>query len=95
MKENFGDHEYLSCGNLFTFGLAKAGQLGHPAAVSKQNIAQPLLVDFFPTNGYKVARVSCGMHHTVVLAVPVHAVRVFMTHVFSFGWGEHGRLGKI
>ena len=33
------------------------------------------------------------LHITVALAVPVHTVRVFMTHVFSFGFGEHGRLG--
>ena len=84
---------FLTCGDLYTFGLAKAGQLGLGTDISKGFVSSPSLVQHFPENGYKVANVSCGMHHTVVLAVPVHSVRVFMTHVFTFGWGEHGRLG--
>ena len=88
-----GEAEYLVCGDLYTFGLPKAGQLGIPATTTKKCIASPQIVSFFPENGYRVAKVSCGMHHTVILAVPVHALRVFMTHVFTCGWGEHGRLG--
>jgi hypothetical protein len=84
---------HLICGDLYTFGLPKAGQLGIPSTTTRQCIATPMKVSFFPENGYRVAKVSCGMHHTVILAVPVHALRVFMTHVFTCGWGEHGRLG--
>lgn len=87
------EERHLICGDLYTFGLPKAGQLGIPATTVKQCIASPTKVSFFPDNGYRVAKVSCGMHHTVILAVPVHALRVFMTHVFTCGWGEHGRLG--
>jgi alpha-tubulin suppressor-like RCC1 family protein len=33
------------------------------------------------------------MHHTLIVASPIHAVRVFTTNLYSCGWGEHGRLG--
>ena len=70
-----------------------SGQLGNPASTIKPFVSTPLICGFFPENGLKVCRVSCGTHHTITLAVPVHAVRVFMTHTYTFGWGEHGRLG--
>jgi alpha-tubulin suppressor-like RCC1 family protein len=81
----------LICASLYTCGLGKAGQLGNGQSIAMMRT--PQLVSWFGDNGYKVAQVSCGMHHTVVLCIPVHAVRVFMTHIFTFGWGEHGRLG--
>ena len=36
---------------------------------------------------------SCGFHHTLVVAVPEYSTRVFTTSVLACGWGEHGRLG--
>lgn len=65
----------------------------------------PRKVMFFVGDGedvpaYTVAKVSCGMHHTLMLCVPVGAtdrqgnlLDNFSTAVFSCGWGEHGRLG--
>lgn len=85
------DDEFLVCGTLYMCGLGKVGQLG------MGNIRSPLMVPkevtFFNENGLKIAKVSAGLHHTLVLAVPVHAVRTFITSIFSFGWGEDGRLG--
>lgn len=83
--------ENLECGSLFTFGTGKAGQLGHGDGCLATNV--PLLLRYFNDNGLSVARVSCGMHHTLVIAVHAHNTRVFSTLLFSFGWGEHGRLG--
>jgi alpha-tubulin suppressor-like RCC1 family protein len=96
-------NEVLSCGSLYVCGLSKAGQLGlgnitgtSSSSSSKQQaamVATPTLVPFFQSEGYRVAKVSAGFHHTLVIGVPIHAMRVFSTSVFSFGWGEHGRLG--
>ena len=88
-------NEFLICADLYTFGLAKAGQLGnYPTGSSTSRggmmSPRPQLVSYFKENGFRVAKVSCGMHHTLALAVPVHAIRVFQTQVFAFGWGEHG-----
>jgi hypothetical protein len=33
------------------------------------------------------------MHHTLVIALQAANTRLFSTSVYSFGWGEHGRLG--
>ena len=79
--------------NTFYLFIFIPGQLGNPASTVKPFVPTPLLCAFFPENGLKVCRVSCGTHHTIALAVPVHAIRVFMTHTYTFGWGEHGRLG--
>ena len=66
-EEEEKNSEYLVCGDLYTFGLCKAGQLGHPLSDMKTTgVLVPTLVDFFPSSGYKVAKVSCGIHHTVV-----------------------------
>lgn len=81
----------LICASLYTCGHGKAGQLGNGQSVAMTRT--PQLVQWFVENGQKVAQASCGMHHTAVLCVPIHAVRVFTTNIFTFGWGEHGRLG--
>jgi hypothetical protein len=81
----------LVCGSLYTCGQGKAGQLGHGQSIPM--VRTPQLVQWFVENGYKVAQVSCGMHHTATLCLPIHAIRIFTTNIFTFGWGEHGRLG--
>jgi alpha-tubulin suppressor-like RCC1 family protein len=81
----------LICASLYTCGLGKAGQLGHGQSIAMMRT--PQLVTWFQDNGYKIAQVSCGMHHTVTICVPIHAIRIFTTNIFTFGWGEYGRLG--
>lgn len=83
--------ETLSCGSLYTFGLGKAGQLGQGAVC--QSSAVPLLLAYFNEQRLNVCKVSCGMHHTLVIALQAANTRLFSTCLYSFGWGEHGRLG--
>lgn len=80
----------MICAMLYTCGEGKTGQLGH--GEKSQMIKTPRPVKWFSENGYRVGKVSCGLHHTVTIAAPVHSMR-FITAVYSFGWGEHGRLG--
>lgn len=90
----------LTCGDLYTCGLGKAGQLGlgmgSEAKSQRESqvsgVAVPTLVQQLKNDGYRVARVSCGFHHTLLVATPIHAVRTQTTSVFSFGWGDFGRL---
>jgi len=72
-------------------GLNKAGQLG--LGNGSGSVTTPQWVAHLHTEGHKVAKVSCGFHHTMIIAVPIHAIRVFQTALFTCGWGEHGRLG--
>jgi len=90
-RERQENEDILTCGNLYTFGLNKAGQLGLNTANGQ--VATPTLVNALQSEGFKIARVSCGFHHTLIVGIPIHAVRVFITTLFSCGWGEHGRLG--
>lgn len=85
-----GDHEYLSLGSLLTCGLAKAGQLGLGKATNM--VATPTLVTSLEGDGLLVAKVSCGFHHTLVIACPPEASS-FTSFVFACGWGDGGRLG--
>ena len=91
------DDYWLKCGSLYMCGMGKAGQLGvnfgSQSSSDKFHLTVPTLVTSLSESGHKVARVSCGFHHTLILAVPTFAVRTFSTAVFSCGWGEHGRLG--
>ena len=115
-----GQGQSLQCGDLYTCGMNRVGQLGHAHSSSegesvnipitpKNNgrnfIATPKRVAYFDcvrSDGdrgepYVVAKVSCGMHHTLMLCVAVSQGKSvgdpFKTSVFSCGWGEHGRLG--
>lgn len=83
--------ETLMCGSLYTFGLGKAGQLGQGDLCQSSTV--PLLVATFNETGMSVCRVSCGIHHTLVVALAAYNPRVFSPVVYAFGWGEHGRLG--
>jgi len=56
-------------------------------------VSSPTLVNSLQSEGFKIARVSCGFHHTLIVGIPIHAIRVFITTLFSCGWGEYGRLG--
>lgn len=81
--------KYFTCGDVYTCGVGKAGQLGlgsNPAAV-----ATPRMVAL--EGNMKVAKVSCGMHHTLIIATPVPAFRIFTSMVYSWGFNESGRLG--
>eukprot|EP01041_Mallomonas_annulata_P008281 gene8281-17037_t len=90
-----GGEGRLPCGTLYTCGLGKVGQLG--LADVRNAVMTPRPVSSLSTAGYRAAKVSCGMHHTLVLAVPISSSSSmsmsFTSTVFSFGWGEHGRLG--
>ena len=109
-----GNEHALKCGNLYTCGMNKVGQLGHGGTgsasssnVSKNSsrnfVAIPKRVTYFDGRGsgeegpLLVAKVSCGMHHTLMLCVPFDESRAVgnapQTLVYSCGWGEHGRLG--
>ena len=91
--------ECAAGGSLYMCGLGKAGQLG----VNTEKIpmtganagfcARPTLVSYFEEEGARVIRVSCGFHHTLAIAVPKQALRIFSPSVFAFGFGEYGRLG--
>lgn len=96
----------LQCGELYTCGMNKCGQLGlgtsnandKKSSNTKSNvrnfIATPKKVSYFDNSKYLVAKVSCGMHHTLILGVQLKERGVGAnTAVFSCGWGEYGRLG--
>lgn len=92
------EREWLRSGSLYMCGMGKAGQLGidfgRQSSSEKFHLLVPTLVVALNEAGYKVARVSCGFHHTLILALPSMVVRSsFSTAVFACGWGEHGRLG--
>lgn len=98
-KEKENSNATLSCGDLFVFGLGKAGQLGlgskdkseRENSSSYAMVQTPTLNSYFQQDGYKVARVSCGFHHTLVVATSIYGPST--TTIFSFGWGDFGRLG--
>jgi len=91
--------EYATGGCLYMCGLGKAGQLGVGANRLPQRgglqgtLPKPMIVPFFEENGLRVIKVSCGFHHTLVIAVPAQALRVFSPSLYAFGYGECGRLG--
>lgn len=84
--------DFFVCGQLYCCGQGKAGQLGLSEDM-KRLVPRFQLVDFFENHGLSVAAVSCGFHHTLVITTPKAAFRVFSTALYSFGWGEYGRLG--
>jgi alpha-tubulin suppressor-like RCC1 family protein len=91
--------ECTAGGSLYMCGLGKAGQLGIGAEKVPNNgasagcVVRPTLVGFFESEAARVIRVSCGFHHTLVIAVPKQMSRVFSPSVYAFGYGEYGRLG--
>lgn len=75
----------LCSGQLYTCGQSKAGQLG--LSPVGHSTASPRQVQLHA--GYEPCKVACGFHHTLVIAVRNKA-----SCLFSFGWGEMGRLGQ-
>lgn len=93
------DAEFVVPGELYTFGLGKAGQLGVESLPTTGGHAgcayKPALVKALERECMSAVKVSCGFHHTLIIAVPAAAgvMRGYSSFVFSCGWGEHGRLG--
>ena len=60
---------------------------------SKENVCVwlPTRVTHLEDQGFRTVNVSCGFHHTLIIGMPLFAVRTFSTSVFSCGWGDHGR----
>ncbi len=67
-------------GELFTWGGGEHGQLGHG---NKENQTRPTLVEYLA--GTRLSQVTCGWSHTVALTD--------QGGVWSFGNGDHGKLG--
>ncbi|GMH71603.1 hypothetical protein TrST_g1382 [Triparma strigata] len=77
-------------GTLMSFGSNKGGQLGTGDIVNRMS---PSVVTCSAwRRGAMVTEVSCGMHHTLALAVVGNSHPV-KRRVYAWGWGEHGRLG--
>lgn len=108
----FGDLYSFGMNRVGQLGLGSAGFQGNtvskpgtPRDSSRSFIAIPKKVTSFDDGGserdndrsYVVAKVSCGMHHTLMLCVSGSQTKStgdpFQTSVFACGWGEHGRLG--
>ena len=71
-----------SDGELFTFGDGRRGKLGHGG---KHNELVPRRVEGGLT-GKHVVQVECGYFHTAALTSD--------NELFTFGWGDSGRLGQ-
>lgn len=80
-----------------------SGSSGSSKISNKDFVVTPKRVTYFDNVGegcveYTVAKVSCGMHHTLMLCLPLRdkngrVSENLITSVFCCGWGEHGRLG--
>ena len=84
-------------GDVYTCGQGKGGQLGLGESILATSIPTRLLS--LHVMGFKVSRASCGLHHTLLLGIHSEAVsstasnKLRLHTVFSFGFGESGRLG--
>jgi hypothetical protein len=72
----------LMGGRLLTWGCGECGRLGHG---DERNLKQPKLVQALFQN--KVVEVACGHAHTAAVVEEGGGL-------FSWGWGEAGRLGR-
>ena len=64
-------------GLLFTWGSTEGGQLGHEIETEEPSVIKPTRVEYLAKQGIKIAQVSCGEAHTVVLT----------TEDQVWGWG--------
>ena len=82
-------------GHLFCCGQTKAGQLG-TGPVNRPCVPTPVRIAL-PGDCNLAVKVSCGLHHTVVLGMSGGTTFVSAQDVRSMvsccGWNEHGRLG--
>jgi len=69
-------------GLLLTFGHGETGRLGHG---DENSLDQPRVVDFFRNHDKAVISVGCGREHTMAVTAA--------GQLYSWGWGECGRLG--
>lgn len=76
-------------------GGKKGGGSSGPTIGSRENVCVwlPSRVTALEDLGFRAVGVSCGFHHTIIIGMPIFAVRTFSTSVFCCGWGDHGRLG--
>lgn len=71
-------------GDLFTWGKASGGRLGHGGIIEEGSYMPPLRVETLNMHGIRVQGVACGAEHT--LARTDHGV-------FAWGANDHGQLG--
>lgn len=86
-----GDTSY---GDVYTCGQGTGGQLGLGETILSSST--PARIGSLLSSGFKANRVSCGMHHTLILAINVYdsiLSRLRQHSVFACGFGESGRLG--
>jgi hypothetical protein len=94
---------HTGVGSLFTWGSGMAGQLGHGDAVDRCTPTEmrclsgdyrSLVSSSFQPMG--VTAVACGLHHTLAIVIgrdPHSDSSASVSRLFSWGWGEDGRLG--
>ncbi|XP_057295987.1 uncharacterized protein LOC130624943 isoform X2 [Hydractinia symbiolongicarpus] len=69
---------------LYTWGRASFGRLGHGDLVEERSISQPMRVESLHMHGIQVLSVACGALHTIALC---------QEGVFAWGSNKHGQLG--
>lgn len=88
-------HVQLACGNqhiayitsdreLYTWGSANDGRLGHGDLVEERGCAHPMRVESLHMHGIQVLSVACGLMHTIALC---------QEGVYSWGGNKYGQLG--
>ncbi|CAM9517632.1 unnamed protein product, partial [Heterosigma akashiwo] len=69
-------------GLLLTFGHGETGRLGHG---NEDSLDAPRVVEFFAEQDEAIISVGCGREHTMAATAA--------GELYSWGWGEAGRLG--
>ena len=70
--------------DLYTWGLARNGRLGHGDIIEERGTSIPLRVEGLHMHGIQVMSVSCGIVHTVALC---------REGVYAWGGNQFGQLG--
>ena len=89
---DFGEHHCAAVsdeGEVFTWGAGTGGTFGHVGGLGhgdKANQPRPALVETLADQNIRVTQVSCGSSHTIALTDD--------GRVFTWGFGEAGRLGN-
>ena len=89
-SEEAKERKGVRTGVLMSFGSNKGGQLGTGDIVNR--LTPSVVTCSAWRRGAQVTEVSCGMHHTLAVAVVGNTFPV-KRRVYAWGWGEHGRLG--
>ena len=69
---------------LYTWGVASDGRLGHGDLIEERGCGQPMRVESLHMHGIQVLSVACGVAHTVALC---------HEGVYSWGGNKYGQLG--